>query len=295
MKKNMQSNRAFSLIELSIVILIIGILVAGVTSSSRLIRRMKVVSAQNITRGAPVPTIKDLVLWYESSLEESFDNAEEVDTTPITTWFDLNTQSSYKINGLQPFIANKPKFSENIINGLPSILFDGTDDFMIVNSAGISGKGLTVFVVGQNKALVSLNSGLLAGVSPTSTDEANAGGFQAFYDAGSTALLSNAAGVAGSSVTQVSPRINVPYIASTVFNGTNNIAYLNANVGTTVVTSPTFLVDRLFIGSRFLTGGTASFHSGYISEIIIYNRGITTEERLAVITYLSKKYSIKTS
>ena len=291
----MQSNRAFSLIELSIVILIIGILVAGVTSSSRLIRRMKIISAQNITKGAPVPTIKDLVLWYESSLDESFDNAEKVDTTPISTWLDLNTQSSYKINGLQATIANKPKYSENIINGLPSILFDGADDFMIVNSAGISGKGLTVFVVGQNRALVSLNSGLVAGVSLTSTDEANAGAFQAFYDAGSTALVSNAAGVAGSSVTQVSLRINVPYIASTVFNGTNNIAYLNANVGTTVVTSPTFLVDRLYIGSRFLTNAAASFHSGYISEIIIYNRGINTEERLAVINYLTKKYAIKTS
>jgi prepilin-type N-terminal cleavage/methylation domain-containing protein len=34
-------NKAFSLIELSIVILIIGILVAGVTSSSRLLKQMK--------------------------------------------------------------------------------------------------------------------------------------------------------------------------------------------------------------------------------------------------------------
>ena len=294
MLKNFQSNKAFSLIELSIVILIIGILVAGVTSSSRLIRRMKVISAQNITKGAPVPTIKDLALWYESSLDVSFDIAEETDTTPITNWYDLNTQSSYKINGLQATVANKPKFSENIINGLPSILFDGTDDFIVANQVGISGKGLTVFIVGQNRALISLNSGLVAGVSLTSTDEANAGAFQAFFDAGSTALVSNAAGVAGSSVTQISPRINVPYIASTVFNGTNNIAYINANVGTTVATSPTFLVDRLYIGSRFLTSAAASFHSGYISEIIIYNRGITTEERSAVITYLSKKYAIKT-
>ncbi|MFM7621329.1 MAG: prepilin-type N-terminal cleavage/methylation domain-containing protein [Alphaproteobacteria bacterium] len=41
--------KAFSLIELSIVILIIGILVAGVTQSSRLIRQMKLLSAQSIT------------------------------------------------------------------------------------------------------------------------------------------------------------------------------------------------------------------------------------------------------
>ena len=43
-KNNIISNsKAFSLIELSIVILIIGILVAGVTSSSRLLKQMKLV------------------------------------------------------------------------------------------------------------------------------------------------------------------------------------------------------------------------------------------------------------
>ena len=59
-KNNSRKIQAFSLIELSIVILIIGILVAGVTSSSRLIKRMKVVTAQNLTRNSPVSSIKDL-------------------------------------------------------------------------------------------------------------------------------------------------------------------------------------------------------------------------------------------
>ena len=47
--KNYRSKNAFSLIELSIVILIVGILIAGVTSSSRLVKRMKVITAQNLT------------------------------------------------------------------------------------------------------------------------------------------------------------------------------------------------------------------------------------------------------
>jgi len=40
------NKKAFSLIELSIVILIIGIFVAGVTSSSRLLKQMKLTSAR---------------------------------------------------------------------------------------------------------------------------------------------------------------------------------------------------------------------------------------------------------
>jgi prepilin-type N-terminal cleavage/methylation domain-containing protein len=295
MKKNINSNKAFSLIELSIVILIIGILVAGVTSSSRLVKRMKLMSAQNITKSSPVPTIKDLTLWYETTLDESFDNAEESDATPITSWFDMNTQSSYKVNGSQPTLANKPKYTENVINGLPSIFFDGVDDHIIVNSAGISGKGLSIFIVSQRKALGTFQ-GLISGINPlTMNDEAsNAGGFQAFYDGNGGAYITLSGGVWYSAVAQTVPRDNVPFIASTFFNGTNNIGYLNTNVGSTVAGAPIFNVDRLYIGSRYVNNPT-QYYWGYISEIIIFNRGLNTEERLAVTSYLSKKYAIKVS
>jgi len=47
----MKNNRllAFSLIELSIVVLIVGILIAGVTQGSRLIRESKVKTARTLT------------------------------------------------------------------------------------------------------------------------------------------------------------------------------------------------------------------------------------------------------
>ncbi|MFM7620236.1 MAG: prepilin-type N-terminal cleavage/methylation domain-containing protein [Alphaproteobacteria bacterium] len=64
--------KAFSLIELSIVILIIGILVAGVTQSSRLIRQMALSSARALTQSSPVPSIAGLVSWYEPTSEKSF-------------------------------------------------------------------------------------------------------------------------------------------------------------------------------------------------------------------------------
>jgi prepilin-type N-terminal cleavage/methylation domain-containing protein len=55
---------AFSLIELSVVILIIGILVAGVTQSSRLIAQFRLKTAQNLTINSPVSSIKNLSTWY---------------------------------------------------------------------------------------------------------------------------------------------------------------------------------------------------------------------------------------
>lgn len=61
--------QAFSLIELSIVILIIGILVAGVTQSSRLVRQIKLYSAQSITRSSDINSIGEMVFWAETTLK----------------------------------------------------------------------------------------------------------------------------------------------------------------------------------------------------------------------------------
>ena len=114
MNKNYSSKlKAFSLIELSIVILIIGILVAGVTSSSRLIKRMKVVTAQNLTRNSPVSSIKDLSIWIETSLDESFDTAEESEGLNITNWYDINPQTSYKFTFNQSNLTNKPVYTDS--------------------------------------------------------------------------------------------------------------------------------------------------------------------------------------
>ena len=60
---------AFSLIELSIVILIIGILIAGVTQGSRLVRESRVKTAQTLTQSSDVSSIKDLVLWLDATKE----------------------------------------------------------------------------------------------------------------------------------------------------------------------------------------------------------------------------------
>lgn len=72
MRYKKRPNKAFSLIELSIVILIIGVLIAGVTSASSVIYNSRVAAARHLTKSAPVNGIKDLVLWLETVSSESF-------------------------------------------------------------------------------------------------------------------------------------------------------------------------------------------------------------------------------
>jgi len=95
MSKN-KSKTAFSLIEISIVILIIGILVAGVTQSSRLIRAIRLQTARSITTSSPVASIKNLTMWYETTLEKSIDEAERQDGIEVSKWYDVNPTSVTK-------------------------------------------------------------------------------------------------------------------------------------------------------------------------------------------------------
>jgi prepilin-type N-terminal cleavage/methylation domain-containing protein len=292
-KKYFRKIQAFSLIELSIVILIIGILVAGVTSSSRLITRMKVVTAQNLTRNSPVSSIKDLSFWIETSLDESFDNAEESEDSPITNWFDLNPQTSFKVNANQSTVDNKPKFKTAIFNGLPGILFDGTNDFLLTSSSGIVGKGLTIFIVAKRTGFPTWQ-GMLSGIPTSTVWDHDQTGFLAYLDVNNGYIHTGASNTYWASVAQTNPMDNVPFIFTNVFTGSTNITYLNTSVGVTTNITTNFNVDKLYIGSRYGNGPT-QFYRGHVGEIVIYSRALNTEERLAVTAYLSKKYAIKVS
>jgi prepilin-type N-terminal cleavage/methylation domain-containing protein len=61
MNKKSLPAKAFSLIELSIAVLIIGIIIAGITQSSSLIQKMALSSARSLTSSSPVASMRDLV------------------------------------------------------------------------------------------------------------------------------------------------------------------------------------------------------------------------------------------
>ena len=126
MKNNKNNLSGFSLIELSIVILIIGILIAGVTQGSRLVRESRLSSAKTLTQSSDVASIADLTLWLDATDEETietnneFGNAEDGET--VTQWNDKNPQLSNGVN-----LTGTAEYREVGINGLPALDFNGTD------------------------------------------------------------------------------------------------------------------------------------------------------------------------
>lgn len=288
-QKKFINNKAFSLIELSIVILIIGILVAGVTQSSRLIKRFNLQSAQNITRNSPVPTIANLSAWYESVLETSFNDNEEQDQANITVWYDVNPLSTIKANATAPLASTQPKFIENALNGLPAIRFDGIDDYLRSDNISISGNQVTYFIVSLRKSY-NIYASPFSTLSPSAPfDNTSDAHFRAFLEYDNVMYpFRNGWGAA-----TTHPGNNVLFMSCGVFNGSVNINYFNGVATASAPSTGNFNVTTILLGSTWQASAPSNRWSGDIGEIIIYSRALKTDERQDIEKYLAKKWKIK--
>ncbi|NBR95803.1 MAG: type II secretion system protein, partial [Proteobacteria bacterium] len=66
-----KKHRAFSIVEIAIVLLIVSLLMAGILNGTSLISDASVATAQKLTTNSEVNTIESLSLWLESSFASS--------------------------------------------------------------------------------------------------------------------------------------------------------------------------------------------------------------------------------
>jgi prepilin-type N-terminal cleavage/methylation domain-containing protein len=295
----MNKKLAFSLIELSIVILIIGILVAGVTQSSRLVAQMKLASAQSITRSADISSIRDLVFWAETSLENSITNSagslQIEDGNSISSWNDINPQISAKINVTQATTANQPTYKALGINGLPSLSFNGSSQILLNTSTTplpASDKNYSLIIVWRaNSAVAQV---MMSQGNNTATNNNLAAVFI------NTPNLLGFAGQ-GNDYTPTAVSASTNYISIITVNNTlatNNISvYNNSNTPSTGTSSSgsanlNLGAQRFSIGARL---DSLLYFNGLISEVIIFDRTLKADEVKSINAYLGKKYGIKIS
>jgi prepilin-type N-terminal cleavage/methylation domain-containing protein len=306
-KSNFVNKKAFSLIELSIVILIIGILVAGVTSSSRLLRQMKLTSARSMTLSSPVSSITQLVAWFETTLDSSFDSSLS-NNDKVALWKDINPQSSYKYQFVSTDPTYQPVYSDSGVNGLPSLIFNTSHMFLynfqiganytffyVFSASSIHPNGSTMFQVidlvvpngsisfeiqpsagawlGFNRRMRALHRAL--GGSPENDNYANSNGI--VNDGKNYVFAYNR-----------NFRTNkTNFYTNGVDMTETNIAYTSASVPALNSTNFTIFMGNLSptnFGRPFL---------GKLSELIIFDKSLSTEELTSVNNYLLKKYNIK--
>jgi prepilin-type N-terminal cleavage/methylation domain-containing protein len=277
----------FSLIELSIVILIIGILIAGVTQSSRLIKEFRLKTAQNLTQSSPVVSIKDLALWYETSLDSSLIDSEEEDGLAITTWYDINPQISFKNNAVQATSTNQPSFRSNVFNSaIPAIRFDGADNFMTFDGSILVNTNYTIFVVEQRRDADNENY-FLSGTDTISDTNLHIG----YRDTDSITQDHFGSDLDYTIAAYTSP---IPRIHTFLFNTVSGKKYwLNGGITPDATQASQTVALSSYAGASIGRYGPAgNYLNGDIAEIIIFTRTLKTEERQAVEAYLSKKYAI---
>ncbi len=287
MFKNKSIN-AFSLIELSVVILIIGILIAGVTQSSRLVSSMKLQTARNLTQSSPVNSIKNLTMWYETTLENSIDESERQNGTGVSRWYDITLTSTTKNDATQATLANRPKYTDNMINGLPALKFDGSLSYFDYNGSLLVGTEYTIFIVEQRRT--NADTWMIGGSSLGLDMCLHIGYYSGinlrhaqFGDTPNDCLS------CVSSYSAPTPRLHIIRLSSV----DGRRYYLNSSTPTVQnVALKNFLVsyNNAYIG-RFGSG----YYNGDIGEIIIFSSALKTEELLSIKDYLAKKWAIKIS
>lgn len=281
----MKLKRAFSLIELSIVILIVGILVAGVTQSSRLVRQIKIQSIRNLTTNSPIPTIKDLMIWVETSLEKSFIETEAQNNNPVSIWYDSNPTSIEKNNAIASSAVNYPIYVDNVFNGvIPALRFDGVNDFFSFNSSAMLNSNYTVFMVEQRRT---------AGVNQFFLGGSTSGNFHIGYGSSTFIRAGKYGGINSDFFDYTVPAYTSPMPRIHTFLHSSTIGkryWINGGV-TPEGSSNNTSVLTFYNGVIGNTEGTW-FYNGDIAEMIIFNRALSNEERTAIEDYLGKKYAI---
>jgi len=328
----MKKNKAFSLVELSVVILIIGILVAGVTQSGRLIRQIKLSTARSITSSSDVASIRDITAWFEASTEGVFTdingNTDVEDKIEINEWRDTNPQKS---KGDKPKLGNtatnaKPKYISSGINGIPSVYFDGganktgnfpsdsTSDYVFSTDGPTmplisKDKTYSMFAVfradigkvkntsiitqiGANDAANSPQSFASIGFIGTATDNGLPG-----FITGPDKAASWVKGTAINDQTDYIVGALVDFVAPATVDTTSVKLYVNSLTPVTTFDSKTNYVTTEVVANKFSIGGTAgstpaNHFTGLISEVIVFDRKLKDEEAQSVMKYLRKKYNI---
>ena len=321
---NNNFKKAFSLIEISIVILVVGILIAGISKGLDLVNDMRLSTARALTDKAPMFGMENLELWLETTSENSlatgtgssFTNVvNPPDKKEIGRWNDLNPtliNPNNKNHAVQGALAYQPFYIQDGINGLPALLFDGVDDYIASITKFTIVNNFTVFVVGfPIKNLTNpcvMQSGNVAGVS---------GQKYIFYPLqGEVVYAGNNAVGAGISICEsfIAPVEHgsnyMPYVISNqrvikkpiqftlkYASGASKL-YINSTDSYSASASGKNVFPGLSFGGGRLPGSTNygehyGYFKGFIGEIIVYSADLNDADRKLIEAYLIEKWRIK--
>ena len=291
---NNKIRNGFTLLELSIVILVIAGMVVAITSSKEVLKKSRLANARSLTQQSVVNNLSDdLIAWFETSLESSFLASERKnDGVKITKWFDNNKNLALKNTATSPAtVANQPTYiSRAFYDAIPGVRFDGAS-YMDFDGSKLANSSYTIFVVEQRRYNKSQNYFLARSSNSTNTNlvlgyRNNNIMTQAHYGNDLDIAVNNYSN-------------SIPAIHTFLFNNFIGKKYsisgpTNTNLSNN--SSANLAPLNSYSNSRFgYYSATNSYYIGDLAEIIIFKRSLKTEEVNAIKNYLGSKYGIPVS
>ena len=290
--------KAFSLIEISVVIMIIGILIAGVSQGIDLYQDMRLATARSLTKNSRVGRIPDLISWYETTGENvfssgvtTFKNIEKVqENQKINRWKDSNLNSIYKYDATQTIEANQPKIIFDKDTALPIVRFDGNPRYLDLPDGTVPYGNSAYTVIFVSKVDDLGNFGVLGSGSYNNNNKTNA--FR--YESGGV-ILNYWWYVDVTSPSNLTFKNKFQIFIFDYNKSTRNIYINGDSVASASSSNRDSTAINNTIGLTCLVGcpGAQEYLVGSIAELIIYDRALFSAEIKDIEKYLSKKWAIK--
>jgi hypothetical protein len=215
--------------------------------------------------------LSGLVLWADPS------RLTLTDGSAVTTFVDTSGNGN---SFSQATTANKPILKTAGINGLPSINFDGTNDFMESPSFLDSSFG-SAFTFATVIQPINTGNGRFFAFS-------SAYEFAPFVGGNYCTILyrSNAANAQSSTADVTSPTVVI-----TTYDGINARIFLNGKIGAEIPSAvPLALTGSMRIGARDSLGDT---FNGLMGDVLIYKNALSSSDVQKLNAFLSAKYNLK--
>ncbi len=278
---------AFSFIELAVVVLIIGLLTAGIMKGTSIIRSSRITAARSLTAKSRINEIPGMVAWYETSTSDSFLASQTSDTSQITEWRDISPNSiATQKNKLSRIASSAVTYKAEGINNIPSVQF--------LLSGNLTASSLYQGAIAQSTIFAVMRPTVApSGTLMTLIDSNPASSTSSSVSISSTHLYIDAGNQLGVPVVLQPFAINSDYIIAAYLDNTSSKAFVNDAVisaGGITISPGSNPINGLTIGTK--KASNYAF-TGLISEIIIFDRPLQIEERKSIMSYLSKKYKIR--
>jgi hypothetical protein len=238
------------------------------------------------TLGDPLG-IPNSQLWVDAS------RLNAVADAPIHVLPDL---SGNQTHGVQATLTLQGLYKTNVQNGLPAVLMDGTDDYFYLNTEITAASELSAFGVFKVVDSEPATARMLWGFTDVSGTEEYVS--QMFYSPPNLTPPDGDMFAVGWDATSWDCTIVSSPIGAHIFGMTEKendylIAYLDAAAGTPVALgtfNSEYSNTKGVIGANM--DGLSRWMVGYICELMVWNRVLTSAERAEVLYYLTNKWGI---